>query len=337
MSVIVRLVIAVTFGVEGKLQHFHAREAGLFQKLMHFGGEEAQVLGDDLPVTDDIPQRLKQFHTGSLYPGPVHSSVFVRGNLIIGLKSAEMVDPDRVIEEKCMLHAGLPPGKLLLFVFVPVIDRIAPKLAGGRKGIRRAARNHRGSACLIQFKQVRMAPCIRAVQRDIDGEISQDPDPFFGGICLDCLPLAEKHILHKAIEADLILQLFAPVFHSVRPAQPDIFLPVHPSRILKTAFQSTVEGIVLQPVLVVRDICLKCVPVPVVGGICPFLIRMQGIGAVFIGMMQEQIPHLIDPAVIYIRRITSKIIQVRLFPGEIPVADQLFQIDKIRIAGKSRE
>ena len=332
---IVGLVLAVAPGVEGELQDLHARVAGLLQQLVDLRRQKAQVLGDDRPIPDRILQGPEEIHAGSRHPGPVHGRVLLRGDLIVGLEPAEMIDPDRVIEKEGMLHPGLPPGEIFRPVPVPVIDGIAPELAGRREGIRRAARHDRGPALLIQLEEVRMAPGVRAVHGHIDGQVSDDPDIVAGRIALEGLPLAEEHILHEAVEPHLVQELSVPLADGLRPAQADVLVPVHPGRVLKMALEGAVEGIVVQPFLVVCYVGLKSIPVVVIGLALPPVVRPESIGTVLIGPVQEQVAALVDPVIVHVGRVCAEIKLFRLLPGQIAEPDQLFQIDKIGISRKS--
>ena len=214
--IIVRLIFAVTLGIKSKLQDLHAGISRFLQQFMYFRSEETQILGDDLTAADRFLQCVKQLDPRALHPGPVHSRILLSGNLIIGFKSAEVVDPDRVVEEEGALHAGPPPGEILRPVPVPVIDRVSPELSRRGKSVRRASGDYGRTPFAVQLEVLRMAPGIRAVHSDIDRQIADYADPVFVGVIFDRLPLQEKHILQEAIETDVVHQLGVPSFHGLR-------------------------------------------------------------------------------------------------------------------------
>ena len=67
---------------------------------------------------------------------------------------------------------AFPPGKIGLFVIIPVVQRVAPMLALVREGIRRHTGHAGGAHILFQLEEFRIAPYLGAVGRDIDGQTS---------------------------------------------------------------------------------------------------------------------------------------------------------------------
>ena len=182
-----------------------------------------------------------------------------------------------------------------------------------------------------------MTPGVGAVQCHIDGKISQDLYPLFGCVIFDCLPLAVEHILQEAVITDIIVQDPAPVLHGVRPAQADVFVPLHPCRVFKTALQRAVKGIVIQPFLVVCNIGLEGVAVCIVRSLCPFFIRMQRKRAVFISTAQKRITKPIDPVIVHVGGMCAEFKLIGFFSGEISRSDELLKIDKIGISREGRK
>ena len=283
--IIVRLIFAVTLGIKSKLQDLHAGISRFLQQFMYFRSEETQILGDDLTAADRFLQCVKQLDPRALHPGPVHSRILLSGNLIIGFESAEVVDPDCVVEEEGALHAGSPPGKILRPVPVPVIDRISPELSRRGKSVRRASGDYGRTPFAVQLEVLRMAPGIRAVHSDIDRQIADYTDPVFVGVIFDRLPLQEKHILQEAIETDVVHQLGVPFFHGLRLPEADIIVPFCPGGIFKTALERAVKRVIFKPFLIICDKSLESITVPVVSRLFPYIRRMQGVGTVFIGMV----------------------------------------------------
>ena len=103
--VIVGLIVTVALCVKSKLQDLHPGISCLLQKLTDFLSQKSKVFRDDLAAADHLVQSTEQFHARSLYPGTVQSSIFRCRNLIVGFKSAEVVDPDCIVKEERMFHS----------------------------------------------------------------------------------------------------------------------------------------------------------------------------------------------------------------------------------------
>ena len=82
-------------------------------------------------------------------------------------------------------------------------------------------------------------------------------------IILQLFSLLIKLKLQKLPVANLLPQKFLIPFYSLRFSEPDGLLPFHPLFIAEMAFQSHVEGIIVQPVAVFSTECpvLLCLPV----------------------------------------------------------------------------
>ena len=86
-------------------------------------------------------------------------------------------------------QAGDPPLIAGFAVSFPAVERIAPELTGGRKSIRGNTSHRRGQIFPVQLEQPRVCPCIRRIQRHIDGDIADDPDTFAVGVGFQPAPL----------------------------------------------------------------------------------------------------------------------------------------------------
>ncbi len=161
-----RKVSIIRAGIKGELQNLHAREAGLGDELPHRIRDHAQILRDD-------GQRLRsevflhgceQGHARSRHPFAVFRRGITEGHSVIRLKAPEMVHPHIVVHGEAIFHPLQPPAVAGLLVGLPVIQRVAPELTGGGKGIGRNSRHTLGIAQLVELEELPVRPGIRAVR-----------------------------------------------------------------------------------------------------------------------------------------------------------------------------
>ena len=106
----------------------------------------AEIFGDDvLPVRDP----RKEFFLGAVLPCAVHGVFGERGDLVIAVDAAEMIDTDDIVQEERALEPLFPPTEALLFVRSPIVDGIAPKLTRLGKVIGRDPRDLDGPELFI--------------------------------------------------------------------------------------------------------------------------------------------------------------------------------------------
>ena len=144
-----------------------------------------------------------------------------------------MVNSQYIIHGKGIPEAAHPPVKACIPVIVPLVQWVAPQLAGSRKSIWRAACHSYGPALIIQLEQLRMSPGVCTVHGYIDRNISNDFHALAVGIAFQCVPLAGEIILHELLELYIKIQLTAIVVHGIAPAEADILRPFIPALALK--------------------------------------------------------------------------------------------------------
>ena len=112
-----------------------------------------------------------------------------------------MVQTDDVVHVEGGSDAVFPPGEAVCFHSIPVIDGVAPVLAGGRELIRRRSRDADGIAGGVDLKELGRGPHLDGVARDVDGQVADDQDVVLVGIGLEAAPLAIEEILrHLVVE-----------------------------------------------------------------------------------------------------------------------------------------
>ena len=132
-----RKEITLTGRVKGELQYLHTGKMEVLAQGIDFVGNNAQILGYDRKI---FSQRLfdcgEKFHSGSLDPVSVDGSFFSVRNRPVGFETAEMINAQRVQDFQLILDTFNPPGESVCLMNLPVVERVAPELSGGRKIIR---------------------------------------------------------------------------------------------------------------------------------------------------------------------------------------------------------
>src|SRR5271157_1401730 len=129
---------------KAELQDPHAGEIQLLAECGHFGGDVAKIFGYERQLSECAAQCVEEVRIGPLHPMPLDGRRFVGWDLPVGLESAEMVEPDDVVGLNRPAHALNPPVVPARLELVPIVERIAPALAGFAEGIRRDAGDNLG-------------------------------------------------------------------------------------------------------------------------------------------------------------------------------------------------
>src|SRR4051812_39314833 len=106
-----------------------------------------------------------------------------------------------------LAHSLDPPVIAGVLERLPVVERIAPALAGLAESIRRDAGDERGAEIGIQVIKMRMRPDVSAVVADEDSDVADDLDATLGGGRPDGAPLLGKKELNDAMELQLFCEL----------------------------------------------------------------------------------------------------------------------------------
>ena len=172
------------------------------------------------------------------------------GNGEVFIHAAEMVDSDSIVQPEALIQAGDPPLVSGLLVVIPLIQGVAPDLTVCGEGIGRTAGDGSGLVVLIQLEQVRMGPHIGRIQRNINGNITDDLDALVIGIILQLQPLLEELELQILLEFNIKVQLLPVVIQGIAPVQTDILRPLGPADTAEEILQGHEQGIVLKPPVV---------------------------------------------------------------------------------------
>ena len=158
-------------------------------------------------------------------PAPVNGGRFAGGNLPVSFETPEMVEAHHIKKRKRGTEALNPPLVSAGSQHVPAIDRIPPKLSGSAEIIRRHAGNHGRLSLIIEIEQIGMSPDVRAVVRNIDGDIAHETDAALLAILPETLPLLEEFELPILEGLYLWRQFPRPVAHSTRVSLANLLVP----------------------------------------------------------------------------------------------------------------
>ena len=233
-----------------------------------------------------------------------------------------MVQTDDVVHVEGGSDAAFPPGEVVCFHGVPVVDGVAPILAGGRELVGRRSRDADGIAGGVDLKELGRGPHLDGVARDVDGQVADDQDVALVGIGLEAAPLAIEEILrHLVVKhalgvggADLVgclaaaAELLGPLPKGLEPA---LLLYGH-----KLAVGN-------EPVLVCLD---KVVEIG----------RLVGSKALS-GAVENLTAAAKDSAVVDIAGVGSQIHAIDIALLQIPCLDKLGKVNEVRVARAGRE
>ena len=129
---------------KAKLHDLHARDVELLAQRTDLFRDIAKVLGDERQLAKFVLERLEEIVVGTGRPVSVDGSRFVGGNFPAGFEAAKVIETNDVTGFHRPSHAVDPPVVAARFEGLPVIERIAPALAGFAEGIGRNAGHNVG-------------------------------------------------------------------------------------------------------------------------------------------------------------------------------------------------
>src|SRR6185369_13295228 len=129
----------------------------------------------------------------------------------------------------------------------PVVQGIAPALAGGAEVVRRHARHDRGLALRIQQVLRAVGPDLRRVVRDEDRRVADDAHAARMRMAAQALPLLYELPLHETPETDLFGSVLLQAGEGRVVAPGELGGPAVPGRAV-TLVERHEQGVVAQPV-----------------------------------------------------------------------------------------
>ena len=240
--------------VERELEHLHAGVARSLEELGHAGGDQAEVFGDDRHVAQTRPDGVEQIHARAFQPIADDGVLGRIRDGIIFVKAAEVVDAGHVVELGSRRDAVDPPLVAGGLEVLPVIQRVAPQLAGRGEIVRRAARHADGMALLVQPEHLGVGPGVRAVHGDINRNVAKELDAQGIDVAAELLPLLIEQILKEFVEADVLVQIAAVGADGIGVAQADaLILPLGPGAHAEGLLHRHIQRVVFQPGAVFAD------------------------------------------------------------------------------------
>ena len=231
-----------------------------------------------------------------------------------------MVDSHHVIELEAVPHPADPPVVTRGPMIIPAVQGVAPDLAVGGEGIRRAAGNGGGAIVSVQLEQLRVSPHVRSVGRDVDGNIAYDLDMLTVCVGLQLRPLPVKLELEVLLELDVEVQLPVVVIQGEAPVHPDILRPLAEGHPAEEGFQSHEQGVIVQPPAVFSAESVESLIFPDM--------------AALIGLVQQRQTVLAQRYKVHLGGILAEIHPVALLTGQDALIDEAFQADEIGVTGK---
>ena len=240
-------VVARLPAVKGKLHDLHARVAAGGQHGFDLRGQVAQVLGNDAALTQTLVHGLDERTVRTLFPVAARCRFVPGGDGVVALKAAEVVDADHVVNGGGVLHPALPPGKVRGLMPGPVVERVAPELAVGGKGVWRAA-GHLGQVDLpIGLEELRVGPQVAGIRADIDGNVTHQLHAFCIGIGLEGVPLGVEEELHGLVIIHLLRQPGPGGGQCFRLTGAQSIRPVGEACLMLLGLDGHEQGVILQP------------------------------------------------------------------------------------------
>ena len=244
-----KAVICIIVFAESKFKDLHTGEAAIGKKLTDVVGEEAEIFRNDWVIFKLFFDNAEKIHTGTFSPFAVACGGIAVGHAVISGKSAEMVNAENVIFVPAGFEPCYPPFIAAFLVVIPVINRVAPKLAVNGKGIRRAACNTAGTALFVKIEKFRVCPDVAAVVRNVDGKVADDFYAALVGVIFKIMPLAVEFILEELPEADFPFVFVGESFEKVGFAVAVNVYPFAPALAVVGIFKGHEKSVFVKPAL----------------------------------------------------------------------------------------
>jgi hypothetical protein len=137
-----RQIVVLRIAATRKLQDPHTRQPERIAKLFDIRRDHAEIFCPEWQITQFTFDSLKKIFSRHFNPTSILCRFFVRWHFPRCRKATKMVDPYNIDCSQSVFHTVDPPTKTILSHRIPIVDRVAPKLTGLRKIIRRNTRNY---------------------------------------------------------------------------------------------------------------------------------------------------------------------------------------------------
>ena len=155
-----------------------------------------EVLGDDRERPKLRLGCAEERGAGPRRPPSVARRLRPGGDRPVAREAAEVVDPEHVDERQHAPHPVDPPAVARPRHRLPVVERVPPQLAEVVQSVGRRPRDD----LVEREEELRVRQVVAAVDRDVDGDVPDDPHAALGRVRPQGAPLAlEPHLLlHRA-------------------------------------------------------------------------------------------------------------------------------------------
>ena len=235
--------------IERELEDLHPGKAEIIAELLHFWCHEPEVLGPDRQMPQFVLERVEESIARTFSPGAVDRGRLAVRHLPEGLKATEVVDAHDVDELRQPTESLDPPGEATLFQMRPVVDGVAPQLARGAEIVRRHTRHQAGLERVRKQREIlRIRPDVDAVERDIERNVSDDPDAALMCVVFQGRPLPKERELRELVEVHGLAQRLARLFERGWLTPNELGWPQVPRLAWMRILERHEEGVVVQPV-----------------------------------------------------------------------------------------
>ena len=306
--------------IKGKLYYFHVWITALFHKTLHRVSHETKVLSNNILVSQPIGNSTEKIHSRSFFPPAAFCILITIWNRIIFIKSTEMINADNIIHIKAMCQTFDPPLESGIFMHIPSVQRISPKLSCCRKSIWRTSGYLCRLVIFIQFEKSWICPGICTVHGNIDRNISDNTNSSSVCIRFQFRPLLIKFELHILLEFNFKIQFFSVIIQCIVPTKANVLRPFCPRNSSKTIFHRHKKCIIAKPV---RLLLLESYKVRILGNITSL-----------ISFTKKFVTSFVNFLIIHIIFSGTEIHSITLFFRKHSLFNPVFQTDKIRISCK---
>ena len=161
--------------------------------------DQAEVFGDQGQPAEMSTGGLEEVGARARNPTAVDRRRFTCGHFPVRFEPAEMIEPHYVHLFEARDKPVQPPAIAALLQRFPIVERIAPELAGGAEIVRRHSGDDGRLAMLVEIKQIGVGPDVGRIARDENRQVSDQLDTVLVRVALQIAPLPEEKELGKPV------------------------------------------------------------------------------------------------------------------------------------------
>ncbi len=194
----------------------------------------------------------------------MNGGLILGGNGPEGFKTAKVIEPDNVVQCMGTAHAVHPPVEAPAFQHLPLVDRVAPALAGRAEIVRGHTGNANRSKVFAQLKNFRVGPHIGAVVVDEDSHVANEADVALRTVAAQGFPLLIEGELYGLLDFEIVPALLLQLEQRLRIPVGELLRPGQPVAGQESLPQNTVASVIRQPEGILFTEALEAGPLLVV-------------------------------------------------------------------------